>query len=269
MADTIKEHLKGATESFDKIVDFGMRVSLELNGKPATDQSALASVLHTKMCINGTTILHTLRAALTDHSAIIALCRMIMEGAVFYQYLMEKIEEDEWECRVLCLRLHDTVNRIKLMRGFQKPEEHSDLRNGRKELVSQLKENAFFKSLPEERAEKLITGEHFYIRGAGAAVEKSGWNSKKYMAWYSYFSSHAHSAPMSFFRFKQQQIRFSDPSDAQLSAMTTALSVAEYSLLKASLLHLSTTPECLPKFDAKEIGNMENTLTDWKSHFEN
>jgi hypothetical protein len=81
MSQGFAKHLTEAKESFGKVVDFGMRVSLELNGKPATDQSALASVLHTKMCINGTTILHTLKAALTDHSAVIALCRMLMDAA--------------------------------------------------------------------------------------------------------------------------------------------------------------------------------------------
>jgi hypothetical protein len=64
MAEKIEDHLREARESFDKVVDFGMRVSLELNGKPATDQSALASVLQTKMCINGASILHALKAPL-------------------------------------------------------------------------------------------------------------------------------------------------------------------------------------------------------------
>lgn len=242
MSEESREQLRGAQESFGKIVDFGMRVSLELNGKPATDQSALASVVHTKMCINGTTIQHVLKAALTDHSAVIALCRMLMEASIFFQYLMQEVEKDQWACRSLCLKLHDTTNRIKLMRGFQKPGEHADLRVGRDGLLRELKENSFFESLPKERAAMLLSGEHFYIRGAGSAVRDSGWNYEKYMALYSYFSSHAHSAPMSFFRFRQHKIRFNDPSDAQLSFMVTALSVAEYSLLKTSLLYLKTTP---------------------------
>lgn len=269
MSEDYKKHLTAARDTFGKIVDFGMRVSLELNGKPATDQSVLASVVHTKMCINGTTILHTLKAALTDHSAVIALCRMLMEASIFYQYLMQDVEKDEWACRSLCMKLHVTTNRIKLVRGFQTAEEHSDSLAGRDELLRQLKENCYFKSLPKDRAGKLLSGEHFYIRGVGKAVKTSGWNPDKYMAFYSYFSSHAHSAPMSFFRFRQHKVRFSDPSDVQLSAMVTALSVAEYSLLKASLLHLRTTPECLSKFSAEELEEMERRSAGWKSHFEN
>jgi hypothetical protein len=193
---------------------------------------------------------------------------MIMEGTIFYQYLMENVEKDEWDCRSICLKLHDTTSRIKLMRGFQEAKEHADLRTGRDQLMQDLKENTFFKSLPPDRATRLLSGEHFYIRGVGSAVEKSGWNSRKYLALYTYFSSHAHSAPMSFFRFRQHRISFSDPSEAQQAAMVNALSVAEYSLLKSSLAQLATTSESRKKFEAKELEEMEHTLVGWKAHFE-
>jgi hypothetical protein len=134
-------HLKEAAESFHKVVDFSMRVSLELSGTPATTQTELSSFVHTKMCINGTTIEHMLNAALKDHSAVIALCRMIMEASVLFMYLQETVTEEEWACRHLCLKLHDTVNRIKLFRGFQTAGKHADLRKGREELTTELQAN--------------------------------------------------------------------------------------------------------------------------------
>jgi hypothetical protein len=51
MPDDFAKHLVEAQASFGAIVDFGMRISLALNGQPASEQSALASILHTKMCI--------------------------------------------------------------------------------------------------------------------------------------------------------------------------------------------------------------------------
>jgi hypothetical protein len=95
MPDDFAKHLVEAQASFGAIVDFGMRISLALNGQPASEQSALASILHTKMCINCTTLQHIFKASLTDHSSVIALCRMLMEGAIFYQYLMQPVEADE------------------------------------------------------------------------------------------------------------------------------------------------------------------------------
>ena len=264
---TIEVHLKQASQSFHEVVDFSMRVSLALGGAPVI-RSALPSIVHTKMTINGASAEQLLKAPLKDHSAIIGVCRMIMEASILFQYLMEEVSSEEWHCRLLCLNLHDTVNRIKLMRGFQTKEERKALPHNREQLETELKEDAFFKTLPNERAEALLTGEHFYLRGVNKAVRQSGWDTEKYMSFYSYFSAHAHSAPMSFFRFRRQYTNFAEPSEVQQAIVATALSVAEYSLLKATILHLDTTPERHGKFKAEEVEEMRGRLEQWKAHFE-
>jgi hypothetical protein len=138
-----------------------------------------------------------------------------------------------------------------------------------RELITELQANVFFKSLPEDQTKRLLTGEHFYIRGVRKATEQSAkWDTEKYMSLYSYFSSHAHSAPMSFFRMRQQKIKFSEPSEFQMAMVVSALGVAEYSLLKATLAHLASSPDCRPRFRAEELAEMEETLKGWKSHFE-
>jgi Family of unknown function (DUF5677) len=263
----IKVHLEGATKSFHTVVDFSMRVSLELHGAPIV-RSALPSIVHAKMTINGASAEELLKAPLKDHSAIIGICRMIMEASILFQYLSEGMSPEEWNCRLLCLNLHDTVNRIRLMRGFQTKDEQEALRDGRGQLITELKADPFFKTLPEDRAKALLTGEHFYLRGVNNAVGKSGWDTEKYMALYSYFSAHAHSAPMSFFRFRQQRTNFAEPSEAQQAIMVTALSVAEYSLLKATILHFNTTPQRHDRFRPQEVEEMKGGLQQWEPHFE-
>jgi hypothetical protein len=263
----IKAYLEGATESFHAVVDFSMRVSLELRGTPII-RSALPSIVHAKMTVNGASAEELLNAPLKDHSAIIGICRMIMEASILFQYLMEDTSSEEWSCRLLCLNLHDTVNRIRLMRGFQTKEEQDELRRGREQLIAELKADAFFKTLPEERAKALLTGEHFYLRGVNNAVGKSAWDTEKYMALYSYFSAHAHSAPMSFFRFRQHRTNFAEPSEAQQATVVTALSVAEYSLLKATILHFDTTPERHDRLRSQDVDKMRGWLQQWKAQFE-
>jgi hypothetical protein len=88
------------------------------------------------------------------------------------------------------------------------------------------------------------------------------------MSLYSYFSSHAHSAPMSFFRMRKQKINFSEASEFHTAAVVSALSAAEYSLLKATLAQLGTSPDYRPRFKAEELAEMEKTLEGWRSHFE-
>lgn len=268
MTDIEDENLANSRESFDKVVDFSMRVSLEMNGKPATQQTELASFVHTKMCITSTSVEHMFEAKFADHSAIMALCRMLMEGSNFFMYIMELTSDEEWKCRYLCMRLHDTVNRIKLLSGFQSQNEYADMTQGREDLKRDLQANSFFRGLPLERRNQLLTGDHFYVRGSATAAKNAGWNYRKFLALYSYLSSHAHSAPMSFFRVKQHNVNWLEPSGAQKAAVVTALGVAEYSLIKATLTYLELHTESKAKFDAKELADFASRRGDWRSNFE-
>jgi hypothetical protein len=263
-----KDAFENQTNDFEEVVDFSFRVSLKLNGLPATEQSALASIVHTKMCITSASVVHMFTAPLFDHSAIVALCRMLMEAMTFYFYLAEDVEPDEWKTRHLCLKIHDTVNRIKLMRGFQSVDQYADLLMGRDELVGELEKEAFFISLQKDRQTRLLSGDHFYLKGMNAAAKKAGWNFRKFLAFYSHFSAHAHSSPMSFFRTKQHKIDYSDPSEAQLSLTTVALCVAEYCLLKVTLAHLDTSPDSKAQLDKQEVLKFEKSLEEWKTSYE-
>jgi hypothetical protein len=50
---SLDEAFENQKKDFAEVVDFGLRVSLRLNGEPATEQSKLASIVHTKMCVTG------------------------------------------------------------------------------------------------------------------------------------------------------------------------------------------------------------------------
>jgi hypothetical protein len=105
MTEGENELFESAVKSFCRAVDFGIRVSDRLRGERTTEARELASIVHMKMCANGASIEHLFSAPLADHSAIIALCRMLMEAMTLFFYLIEPIETDEWECRKLCIRL--------------------------------------------------------------------------------------------------------------------------------------------------------------------
>ena len=162
-------------KDFAEVVDFGLRVSLKLNGELATEQSQLASKVHTKMCVTGSSIQHLFGAPLKDHSAIIALCRMLMEASTLYFYLMESVEADEWTARCLCLKLHDTTNRIKFLRAHKSADQYSDLQAGRNQLISELKAATYFQSLEQQQQDRILTGDQFYLRGINHAARAAGW----------------------------------------------------------------------------------------------
>jgi hypothetical protein len=263
----VKAALDKERKDFHRATDFSLRVSGALHGEPTTDAGQLGSFVHAKMCANAVSTEHLFSSPLADHSAIIALCRMIMEAMTLYFYLTKSVAADEWECRRLVLKLHDTVNRIKLMRGFQSENEYADLISGRAKLEGELRENSFFKSLQAEQQDRLLTGEHFYVGGVQRAAKDAGWDFRKYIAHYSYFSSHAHSAPMSFMRFIKHKVSFGEPSDAQRGSVTSALCAAELCLLKTSLAHLNSSPTAVPKFDSKEVAEFIKAVEDYAKHF--
>jgi hypothetical protein len=249
-----KELLSRVRSDFHAATDFSLRVSKALDGKPTTKAGEYASIVHQRMCVNAVSIDHQFSSVFFDHTAIVVICRMIMEAMILYFYLMEPIDSEQWECRNLLLRLHDTINRIKLMRAFQSEDEYADLIEGRKSLENALRANSWFNSLQGDQQKRLLTGEHFYVRGVRVAVrESAGWNERAYFAMYSYFSSQAHSAPMSFFRFKQHKIDFAEPSDPQRATVSTAISVAESCLVRASISHLDSSAECRADFDQAEL----------------
>jgi len=103
------------------------------------------------------------------------------------------------------------------MRGFRDEKQYEEFVGGRAELEEALRGNSYFKSLQKEQQDRLLTGEHFYVGSVRRAVQDAAWNFDKYIALYSYFSSHAHSAPMSFSRFRKHDVDFGKPSGAQKS----------------------------------------------------
>jgi len=262
--NSLDEMFEDEKKSFGGVVDFALRISLKLNGEPANEQSELYSIVQTKMSVTGASIEHLFSAPLKDHSAVIALCRMIMEAMTLFFYLKETVSEDEWAARYLCLKLHDTTNRIKLMRGHQSADQYADLELGKNELTTELRKNVFFCSLEKEQQSRVETGEHFFLGGMNRAARAAGWDFKKFISFYSYFSAHAHSSPMSFLRTKKHGIRYADPSDAQKAAMVTAIGIAEYCLLNASIAYLNTSVEGKKTFESKELEKFDKSLSDWK-----
>jgi hypothetical protein len=249
----IPELLRDTMKTFNRILVFALRVSAELRGERTTDAGEMASIIHTKMCINAISAERLSEAKFFDHSAIMAVCRMIMEGMTLYCYLHETVESAEWECRDLVLRLHDVTARIKLMRAFQKPEQYKDLLDGRVALRKALEGNAFFKTLSGERRTKLISGDQIYVGGMNAAAVRAGWRQETFLVLYNYLSAHTHSAPMSFSRFKKHNINFTNPSEAQMGMVGVALNVAEFCILRVSMDHLSTSSTVGERFDQKEL----------------
>ena len=252
--DQQAEHdFRSLLKTFNRVTSFAFRVSLELKGEKTTIAGEMASVVYTKMCVTSSSIENLCRAKLFDHSAIMTLCRMVMEGMTLYFYLAETVSDDEWACRELIIRLHDTTARIKLFRAFAPKEKYRELLSGRDSLKVELGVNPFYRTLPSEARIRLLSGNEIFVRGMRIAAKRAGWEDAQFQAIYGYLSTHTHSAPMSFMRLKRHNINFSSPGEAQFSMVGLAINVAEHCLLRTSMDYLDRVPHKRSEFDPKEL----------------
>jgi len=260
------DELKRILKDLPKVIDFALRVSMALRGRPTTTAGESASIIHTKMTINAISAERVSTNNLFDHSAVISICRMVMEAMTLYFYLSEAVDADQWQCRELVLRLHDTSARIKLMRGFKEEQDYEDLLTGKASLRSEIQSNSFFRTLPPKQQKTALAGGQIYIGGmTAAATRAAGWQEKRYLSFYNYFSAHSHSAPMSFMRFGKHNINFSEPSEAQRGAAATVLNVAACCLLRVTMHYLRTAPDAERSFEKSEIKEFEKQAIEQES----
>jgi hypothetical protein len=224
---------------------FANHVSMAQTGLPAAPNAHLASMVFAKCCAHARSIgAISLQSSMFDHHAIMALARMILEASTMVAYLLDPVSSEEWELRHTVLRLHDTVARIKLLRGFEAPAD--DLRTGRAQLKAELEENPVFQNLAEDRRKRLMSGEEMFVTGMRSVATKiMGWNESKFTGIYAYFSAHAHSAPMSFVRMADHKIDYFFPSETQTDILALSTETAIACLRRTMLRMIDQQPSQL------------------------
>jgi hypothetical protein len=227
---------------------FANHVSMAQTGLPTTKAGSLASMVYAKCCAHARSIgAISAQSSMFDHHAIMALARMIMEASTMIAYLLDPVGPDEWAFRYTLLRLHDTVNRIKLLRGFGPPAD--DLRKGRDELQAELRASPVFQHLPEDRQKRLAGGEEMFAIGMRSVATKiMGWDENQFNGVYAYFSAHAHSAPMSFMRMADHGIDYFYPSEAQTGILALPMEVAIACLRRSMLRTIDRHPEQISEY---------------------
>lgn len=224
---------------------FANHVSMSQTGLPTTTSGSLASMVFAKSCAHARSIAAiAVESPMFDHHAVMSLTRMILEAATMTAYLLDPVSEEEWQFRYTLLRLHDTVARIKLLRSFGTPSD--DLRAGRDALKAELVSSPIFKSLPEDRRKRLLTGEEMFAMGMRAVATKiMGWDERQFTGVYAYFSAHTHSAPMSFVRMADHNVDYYQPSRAQIEILALSMEVSIACLRRAMLRTIDRHPEQL------------------------
>jgi len=202
---------KKSLDTFDQVVSAMTAFSQGSGGIPSpSSRHYWASVILTRLASSGVSLLLLLprnRLSIVafenwDFSAVASLTRNICECCFLYYYLCaDKIGNEEWYCRWNIFNLHDCLRRLKLFKCIgSSPEKLEKFENQANELRSRLLANSYFNSLPEKIQKDCLKAKKLYLITQDDILEKMGFDSQVFRAFYILWSSHVHNFPIGFDR---------------------------------------------------------------------
>lgn len=208
-----KDYFLEARKKFEEKHGFVTRIFGAVGGLQVEPRRAWANLLFFRLAMVGnsmlTLCLPELRhqqdrptdMSVLDHSSIAALGRTLLEAWLMFAYMSEPtVSEEEWLLRRSVLELHDVAARYRVLKDIGDLKEAQEYRDKMEALRKAIESSPVFKNLVSERQKKVLSGQELYLHGLRAVVKQAGWDVDHFNAMYAALSSHAHSAPISFYR---------------------------------------------------------------------
>jgi hypothetical protein len=237
-----------AFQSLSEIGPFALQVSKAFRGKPADRRGQLASVVFGKICTHARSVVTLTESIMFDHSAIIAVSRMVVEGMTMFFYLRQEVNDEMWALRDLVLRLHVTTTQVMGMRSHKPKEAYKEYEDGKKALIKQIKTHPLYRTFGPEQQERMIRGGEIFIGGMRrAAMQTGAWTEEMFVGTYAYLSSHAHSAPLSFFNIQRVGVNPHNPVDYQYGLAGFGIEITAGCLRRTTLRFLDDCLEMHPE----------------------
>jgi Family of unknown function (DUF5677) len=198
-------HNLASEEHFEGLMMLLSLISSKITGRPMAMNHSLASGMIGKICITAMSTQALYRGhederlPFLDHSSIAVLCRAIVETSIMYWYLMEGVDEEEWEFRFHVMKIHDAASRVRLFKRMI-DEEANKHRAKLQELREKLIAMPLYQKRPPEQQRRMSGGELIYVNGMRSVVENMNFDQEYFDTVYNYLSAYAHSHPLSYFR---------------------------------------------------------------------
>lgn len=206
-------YYRNSLRAFVIALEEAIVTSSQLEGHHVSNRRFWASVLFTRLCTTGVSILWLCpRGPLNpdgldwDSSSVLSLVRNLFECELVLFYLgTEPVGEEERKARLRVMQLHDCMERFRMFKDSDPA--HKNLGGFRKqadELQALLLGNSFFTSLPDKLKKKLLKGEQASILSQDEILRRMGAFEQRFRGYYRFLSSHAHSFPLAFYRMVDQ-----------------------------------------------------------------
>jgi hypothetical protein len=198
-------------------------VSNNTGGRNAGERCFWASVLFTKFTVTAISLLKLLPTRKKDEAAVIntgsfrtaiennwdftaiaALSRTLFENSLTLFYLcFDSIDEDEWLSRLNLMQLHDHTTRRKTFHSGESQNPQSAFVAD--DLNKKLNGRTYFRSLPPKRRTEFLRGAKIHFHSHEEILKRMGKTGVEgYISFWHWWSSYAHSFPMSYFRMAEQ-----------------------------------------------------------------
>lgn len=238
---------------FDSTVSAATAISQEIAGRPSpTSAHYYASVLFTRLCTNGVSLLYIApRSRLVnsefehwDFASIASLVRNLIECYLTFYYLcVDTIAQDEWDCRWNLFNLHDCQRRRKLFEHFgSSQEELATWDEQAKDLKERLTSNPFFCSLNRQLQADCLKAKKAFTLSRDDLIARMGLNVSKIRGYYLFLSSQVHSYPLGFYRTGEGGRGRGIENDVEKRYIEWALTSAKFFLQRALKEMISLFP---------------------------
>lgn len=196
-------------QSFTDALGQALITSEQLSGHPVSSRLMWASVLFTRLCTTGISILWLCPRSHVnpdgvhwDFSSIATLTRDLLEcQLMFYYVAIEPVGEDEWRARLRVMQLHDCMDRLRMFRDFNPLDEKLPrIEQQANELRAQLSNNAYFAGLPESLRRELLKGDRASVLTQDEILQRMGGFEQRTRGYCRFLSAHTHSFPLAFYR---------------------------------------------------------------------
>ena len=212
----VDEFYSTQLKSFTETLSVALVSSQSAAGLDAGYRQHLASVLFTRLCSIGVSLLYLCPGSEVspdslhwDFSSAASLARNLLECDLFFFYLcIDPADEDVWLTRLNLMQLHDCLERHEMFRCW----EHSAAQlkgflDQADELKDKLSKRASFNALSGKLRKELLKGKRSQTMTQDEILLRMGVSAsdvQHFRGYYRFLSSQAHTYPLGFYRTSEQ-----------------------------------------------------------------
>lgn len=231
--DSTREEYLAALEAMDSAVCEALAVGQAQAVRLATPCIGYATYVYARLCSHGVAAMRAVplsrwvQSNHEDWSFNILAChaRAILEGYLYYTYLVSPSDEDveEGRARITLLQLNDCYSRLKIFAGNSDQEPHFQRQT--EELRDRLRGIAYFQALPQAIQNTCLVGKKAWFMDRAQLVELAGMDKSSFDVLWDLWSQHSHIHPMSFYRMEANGRGSGLECDPDRAYLRTALQI--------------------------------------------